>query len=90
MTGRMESEADTASIVTIVLMLSASAGNYLDEASKQQDPEKRRHSLDLARMTIDLLAALEEKTRGNLDTDERTTLDAALTQLRLQYVRLAG
>ncbi len=46
-------------------------------------------SLALARQTIDLLALLQEKTRGNLTGDEERTLDEALYDLRMRYVEVA-
>lgn len=42
--------------------------------------------LDAARDTIDLLAAVEARTRGNLEPDEERVLRQALTDLRLNYV----
>ena len=42
--------------------------------------------LDGARDTIDTLAALEERTRASLDTDELRVLQQALTELRLNYL----
>ena len=42
--------------------------------------------LDAARDTIDTLAALEARTRGNLEPDEQRVLQQALTELRLNYV----
>lgn len=46
--------------------------------------------LDLARHTIDLMAMLQEKTRGNLTLDEQRLLDNSLTLLRFRYVQAAG
>jgi len=43
-------------------------------------------NLDAARDTIDTLAALESRTRGNLESDEQRVLQQALTELRLNYV----
>jgi hypothetical protein len=79
-----------ANLITLVLMLSSSAGGYLEAAL---DPEKsgdKQQNLELARMVIDLLGVLQDKTRGNLDEDENKALETALTQLRLQYVRLSS
>ena len=42
--------------------------------------------LDAARDTIETLAALEARTRGNLEPDEQRVLQQALTELRLNYV----
>ena len=44
-----------------------------------------RH-LELARLTIDTLAGLEARTRGNLDPAEKAMLDRTLRELRLNYV----
>jgi hypothetical protein len=43
--------------------------------------------LELARHTIDLLAMLREKTRGNLSLDEQRLLENTLTLLRFRYVQ---
>jgi hypothetical protein len=45
--------------------------------------------LGAARQTIDLLALLKEKTKGNLDVAENAMLENALFDLRLRYVELA-
>ena len=41
---------------------------------------------DLGRALIDTLGMLQEKTRGNLDTEEQRLLDEALTALRFRFV----
>ncbi len=53
------------------------------------DPETgktRAPNLAIARQTIDMLELLEEKTRGNLTTDEVTLLRNLLTDLRMRFV----
>jgi hypothetical protein len=42
-----------------------------------------------ARQTIEMLAMLKDKTRGNLSADEATLLERALTDLRMQFVAMA-
>ncbi|MCK6522716.1 DUF1844 domain-containing protein [Myxococcota bacterium] len=49
-----------------------------------------RTDLDLARQTIDLLAILQEKTKGNLDAEETRLLESMLYELRMRYVKRAG
>lgn len=44
--------------------------------------------IDAARDTIDLLAAIESRTQGNLEADEARVLRQALTDLRLNYVEV--
>jgi hypothetical protein len=44
-------------------------------------------ALDLARHSIDMLAILQEKTRGNLTAEEKWLLENTLTELRLRFVQ---
>jgi hypothetical protein len=41
-----------------------------------------------ARHTIDLMAMLEEKTRGNLTPEEKRLLENSITELRFRYVQI--
>jgi len=43
-------------------------------------------NLEFARETIDTLASLEARTRGNLEPDEERVLRQVLTELRMNYV----
>ena len=47
---------------------------------------KTERNLEWARMAIDLLGMMEEKTRGNLRPDDERMLGSVLTTLRLNYV----
>lgn len=55
------------------------------------DPETGRAmvSLEHAKFHIDLLAVLEEKTKGNLSAEEAAALAQVLNQLRLQFVEIS-
>jgi hypothetical protein len=44
----------------------------------------------MAKQTIDLLAMLEDKTRGNLTSDEENILKNLLYELRMLYVKEKG
>lgn len=70
---------------TFVLSLSHSALMHLGEAP---DPETGgvQKNLPLARQTIDLIAMLEEKTRGNLVGDEERLIGQILFDLRMRFV----
>jgi hypothetical protein len=46
-------------------------------------------NLDLAKMFIDQLAMIQEKTRGNLTSEEATVLRNALSNLQMAYVEVA-
>src|ERR671925_1599699 len=46
-------------------------------------------NLELAKMFIDQLAMIQEKTRGNLTTDESTVLKNTLSNLQMVYVEVS-
>src|SRR5436190_24185391 len=54
---------------------------------KSGEPEV---NLDLARMFIDQLAMIQEKTRGNLTNEETTVLRNTLSNLQMAYVEASG
>jgi hypothetical protein len=47
-----------------------------------------RQDLRLAQEMIDILGLLQEKTKGNLDSQEAHILDSVLYQLRMAFVKL--
>src|SRR3954453_6651392 len=57
----------------------------LDLGEEEGQPEP---NLPLARHSIDLLAMLGEKTKGNLTIEEQRLLDNGLTELRFRYVQV--
>ncbi|MDD5645503.1 MAG: DUF1844 domain-containing protein [bacterium] len=46
---------------------------------------KIEKNMETAKVSIDLLEILEEKTKGNLTQNEQKTLELLLTNLRLNY-----
>jgi hypothetical protein len=72
-----------ADFATLVLSLSSSALMYLGEGAEGQPLER---NLPMAKHAIDLLTVLEEKTKGNLSSDEQHILESLLFDLRLRYV----
>lgn len=55
------------------------------------DPQTGRVMIDLpgAQFAIDLLAVLEERTKGNLSPEEASELGEVVTQLRARFVQVA-
>jgi hypothetical protein len=53
-------------------------------------PEGQRPRVDIigARQSIDLLGVLEEKTKGNLTSNEASMLDSVLFELRMTFLEL--
>ena len=47
-------------------------------------------NLVLAHHNIELLALLEEKTKGNLSEEEQKVLSATLHELRMMFVQVVG
>ena len=56
-----------------------------------KDPESGGVVVDLvgAKFAIDLLAVLEEKTKGNLEQEEESELKQILTELQSRFVQIA-
>jgi hypothetical protein len=46
-------------------------------------------NLPLARHSIDLLGMLQEKTRGNLSTEEQRLIENGLTELRFRFIQVS-
>jgi Domain of unknown function (DUF1844) len=51
------------------------------------ESERPKPDLGLARHSIDLLAVLQEKTKGNLTLEEQRLLENSLTELRFRFVQ---
>ena len=60
----------------------------MQQLGKIADPISGKVSkhLDQARMTIDTLEVLQEKTKGNLSGDEASFLEKVLFELRMNYM----
>lgn len=55
------------------------------------DPQTGRAvvALDIAKLNIDLLGLLQDKTKGNLSEDEKKLLDTSVHELRLQFIEIS-
>ena len=53
-----------------------------------KDDEPAEPNLQAARHSIDLLAMLQQKTRGNLSLEEQRLLENGLTELRYRFVQV--
>ena len=58
------------------------------DPDRQSAPAEK--NLPAARQTIELLEMLGEKTRGNLEEEERKLLESLLYDLRMRYVEVKG
>jgi hypothetical protein len=84
----MSEERDPGAIdfYTFVLSLASSAFVHLGDAPHPDTGQPGKPDLALAHQTIDILAMLREKTKGNLTHEEEAFMDHLLTDLRLRYV----
>ena len=71
---------------TFLFSLGSSAFIHLGDAPHPETGQALPPDLALAQQTIDLLAMLKEKTRGNLTPEEEKFLDHLLLDLRLRFV----
>jgi hypothetical protein len=53
-----------------------------------EEKERPQPNFPLAKHSIDMMAVLSEKTRGNLTLEEQRLLENSLTELRFRYVQL--
>ena len=51
--------------------------------------EKPEPNLPIARHTIDTMAVLQEKTKGNLSMEEQRLLENSITELRFRFVQVS-
>jgi hypothetical protein len=72
-----------------VLSLAHTAAVHFGDVPDPATGTSARANLAAAQQMIDILALLEEKTRGNLSAEERQLLDQILYELRLRYLEAA-
>jgi hypothetical protein len=81
----MSDSRDSELFQALILQLGQAGWMALGKIANPVTGKVERH-LELARLTIDTVAGLETRTRGNLDPDEKTLLERTLRELRLNYV----
>jgi len=71
---------------SLIFSLSSSALLHLGEIGDPQTGQKRK-DLPLAKHSIDIIAMLKDKTKGNLTGEEQKFVESILADLRWRYVR---
>ena len=74
--------------IEFVMMQAQHAALFLGQIPNPQSG-KAEVNLEMAKMFIDQLAMIQEKTRGNLSSEEGAVLRNTLANLQLAYVELA-
>ncbi|HEY2568877.1 MAG TPA: DUF1844 domain-containing protein [Candidatus Udaeobacter sp.] len=79
----------TQRFIEFVVMHAQNAALFLGQIPNPKTGEAEIN-LDLARMFIDQLAMIQEKTRGNLTNEEAKVLANALSNLQMAYVEASS
>ena len=74
--------------IEFVMMHAQNAALFLGQIPNPRTGEGEVN-LELAKMFIDQLAMIQEKTRGNLTTEEGTVLKNTLSNLQMAFVEVA-
>jgi Domain of unknown function (DUF1844) len=74
--------------IEFVMMHAQNAALFLGQIPNPKTGEGEVN-LELAKMFIDQLSMIQEKTRGNLTNDESTVLRNALSNLQMVYVEVS-
>jgi hypothetical protein len=70
-----------------VISLASTAAIHFGDLPDPLSGERAEPNLDGAAQMIEILALLDEKTRGNLTAEERQMLEQVLYELRLRFVK---
>lgn len=82
-----QANAPTAiSFVAFVLSLAHTAAVHFGDIPDPNSGARSEANLPAAQQMIDILALLEQKTRGNLTAEERQLLEQILYELRVRFV----
>jgi hypothetical protein len=78
------------SFLAFLYSLAGSAAVHFGDIADPATGEKRAPNLEQASHVIEVMAMLEQKTKGNLTSEERQFLDTVLYELRMRFVALKG
>ena len=72
------------------MSLASTAAIHFGDMPDPISGERGQLNLDGAAQMIEILALLEQKTKGNLTAEERQVLEQVLYELRLRFVEASG
>ncbi len=82
--------ATALSFTAFVLSLASTAAIHFGDLPDPATGEHSGPNLEGAAQMIEILALLDQKTRGNLTAEERQILEQVLYELRLRFVEASG
>jgi hypothetical protein len=80
------SQESAITFAAFVVSLAHTAAVHFGDVPDPGTGETAEPNLPAAQQMIEILALLEEKTRGNLSAEERQLLEGLLYELRMRYV----
>jgi hypothetical protein len=78
------------SFTAFVISLASTAAIHFGDLPDPASGGRSEPNLEGASQMIEILALLEQKTRGNLTAEEREILDQVLYELRMRFVKASG
>lgn len=78
------------SFTAFVLSLASTAAIHFGDLADPISGEQAESNLEGATQMIEILALLEQKTRGNLTAEEREVLNQVLYELRMRFVEVTS
>lgn len=82
-------EQSAVTFVGFVLSLAHTAAVHLGDVPDPMTGQPAQPNLLAAQQIIEILALLEEKTRGNLSAEERQLLEQIVYELRVRFVEVS-
>ena len=87
--GSPSNGASSINFASFVLSLVHTAAVHFGDVGDPVTGEHHAPNLPLAQQMIEILAMLEEKTRGNLSAEERQLIEQVLYELRVRFVEVS-
>ncbi len=78
------------SFTAFVISLASSAAIHFGDLADPNTGQPTQVNLEGASQMIEILALMEDKTKGNLTAEERSVLEQLLYELRLRFVEVSG
>ena len=82
-----QSDQDGLSFAGFVLSLATTAAVHFGDVTDPNTGRRGEPNLPAAAQMIEIIAMLQQKTRGNLSQPEEKLIDDLLYELRLRYVQ---
>lgn len=83
-----DGETSAVTFVGFVLSLAHTAAVHFGDVPDPVTGQTNQPNLPAAQQMIEILALLEERTRGNLSAEERQLLEQIVYELRMRFVEI--